>query len=98
MILATIAYIYLISIMIGFHASDDPMINTACQIMAVLLIIISIDICTSWSGIFDVLPFVTHKNFFLRSLFKLIFIICTFIVLVIIASMILVMIKYATGQ
>ena len=96
-VIAIPSYLFLISLLIRFHADDDPMINTACQIIAVLMVIFSIDICNSWSGIFDVLPFVTHKNFFLRSLFKLIFIICTFFVLILISSIIVVIIKNITG-
>lgn len=97
MILAIFFYLFVIALLINFHGNDDPMINTACIIITIVLTLISLDICTSWTGMFDMLPFVTHKNFFLRSLFKILYIVTTFLVLVIIAAFILLFIKSPIG-
>ena len=97
MVIAIPSYLLMLSVLIGFHAADEYVINTGCKIIAFLLTFFSIDICTSWTGMFDILPFMTHKNFFLRSLFKVIYIFCTFFFLVILASITLVLIKTITG-
>ncbi len=51
------------------------------RVLLGLIIFVITDICTSWTGIFDVFPFMTHKNRFLRYLFKLIYIIAAIIAL-----------------
>lgn len=55
------------------------------KVFLALILFAITDICTSWTGIFDVLPFMTHKNRFLRYLFKLIYIAATIIALLFLA-------------
>lgn len=93
MVLAILFDLYMLWTFIDYHASDDPLMNTASLIFLIVMTFISVDICTSWTGIFDMLPFITHKNFFLRSLFKIIFILVSAFVLVLIAAMIIAMIR-----
>lgn len=96
MILASLFYLYMIYTLINYHASDDPIMNTASIIFLIVITIVSIDICNSWSGFFDLLPFVTHKNFFLRSLFKFIFIIVTAVFLLLVITLVIVIIQSLT--
>lgn len=93
MIIATFFYLYVISLLIGYHGSDDPLTNNMCLILTIVLILVALDICNSWSGLFDTLPFITHKNRALRYLFKVLYILAAFVVLFIIAvfSMVIIM-------
>ena len=72
-LLAILFYPCYLWLLIGFHGSDNSIENTVMIVMLALFAIVTIDICFSWSGFFDILPFVTHKNIFLRALFKIIF-------------------------
>ena len=98
MVLAIFFYLFVISLLINFHGNDDPMMNTASIVILIVLTLISLDICNSWTGIFDMLPFVTHRNFFLRSLFKMLYILATFLVLTFIAAFILLIITSIQGK
>ena len=93
MILATIFYLFNILNLIGFHGSDDPVMNTACIIFYILIVLVGLDICNSWTGIFDILPLVNHKNFFIRSLFKFLFICAAAVILTTIIALVLVILK-----
>ncbi len=88
-LLASLFYIFYIYNLIGFHASDDPVMNNACIIFMVVSTIVSLDICTSWSGIYDILPFVTHKNLFLRCLFKFLFVLAAIFVILLLTTIVL---------
>lgn len=94
MLLATFFYLYMILTCINFHGSEDPVFNNLSRVILILTTIIAVDICNSWTGIFDVLPFVTHRNFFLRSLFKFLFIMLFWISLTLIVSIIVVMTRH----
>ncbi len=93
-ILATLFYLYMFLTVIDFHGNDDPLYNSAARIDLIFLTLIGLDICNSWTGIFDVLPFVTHRNFFKRSLFKFLFVLAAAFVIIAITSLILVIIKH----
>ena len=88
-LLASLFYIFYIYNLIGFHASDDPIMNNACIIFMVVSTIVSLDICTSWTGIYDILPFVTHKNLFLRCLFKFLFVLAAIFVILLLTTIVL---------
>ena len=63
--------------------------NNACIIFMVVSTIVSLDICTSWTGIYDILPFVTHKNLFLRCLFKFLFVLAAIFVILLLTTIVL---------
>lgn len=62
------------------------------RVLIGLIILASIDICTSWTGIYDSLPFISHRNLFLRYLFKFIYIIIAFVALLILTVVVLMVI------
>lgn len=98
MLLAISGYIFIIFAIIS-TGSDR---NTPGEILSMKIFwsifsIIAIDICNSWTGIFDFLPFVTHKNRFLRWLFKFLFSLALFVVLIIIEGFIIYLIDYNTS-
>lgn len=96
MMIAIIFYPWFLFLLIGFHGSEIPIENTVMIIMLALFILVIIDICFSWTGIFDVLPFVTHKNFFLRTLFKLIFSVAAITIIFLLGVIFLLMINQYT--
>ncbi len=57
-----------------------------------LILFVAADICTSWTGIFDRLPFMMHRNRFLRYLFKFLYIIAAFIILLFLTVFVVAMI------
>jgi hypothetical protein len=59
--------------LIDFHGSDDPVYNIGSFIYVIVFTLFGLDICNSWTGLYDSLPFITHKNFFIRSLFKILY-------------------------
>ena len=73
-IIASFGYLWYIIFLVGFHSYSTTIIDTAAYIFYVIYPLFLIDICFSWTGLYDSLPFIQHKNFFLRSLFKLIYI------------------------
>ena len=91
MLIATFSYLFIIWTCADFHSNDDPLFNNLTRIILILTILFSVDICNSWTGIFDVLPFVTHRNFFLRSLFKFLFIMLFWISLTTLVATLVVM-------
>ena len=94
MILATLFYLYMFLTIYDFHAVDDPVMNNVERVILIILTLVGLDICNSWTGIFDVLPFVTHRNFFLRSLFKFLFVLAAAMVLIATASLVIVIINH----
>ena len=68
--------------------------NNVERAILIILTLVGLDICNSWTGIFDVLPFVTHRNFFLRSLFKILFILAAAIFLFAVAALIIVIVNH----
>jgi hypothetical protein len=57
-----------------------------------LILFVAADICTSWTGIFDRLPFMMHRNRFMRYLFKFLYIIAAFIILLFLTVFVVAMI------
>ena len=92
MLLASLFYALMFYLLYDFHGSDDPVENITIVVFVIAVTLVSIDICNSWTGLFDFLPFVNHKNIFLRYLFKLIFSVLAAAVLVFLTACFLVII------
>ena len=91
MVIASFCYLWYFIMLIGYHGRDTLIVNTAVFIFFVIYPLFLIDMCFSWTGIYDSLPFMMHKNFFLRSLFKFIYICAaTWIMIVIVALFIVI--------
>ena len=72
--LALIGYPLFIFMIMGMKVEGGSLTDTLYYMIAVgMIVFTSIDIWTSWTGIYDILPFVTSKDIFLRVLFKTIF-------------------------
>lgn len=98
MLLAILGYLFIIfAIVSSGSATNTPGEILAMKVFWTIYSIITIDICNSWTGIFDFLPFVTHKNRFLRWLFKFIFSVALFMVLIMIEAVIIFIINYNTS-
>ena len=83
--LAALFYPFALFLILGLQVQNGTLIeNIESKVYAILFVFVGIDICCSWTGIFDILPFVTHKNIFLRFLFKLIFVIAEILILTVI--------------
>jgi len=73
--LAVASYPFLLAFSVGSFVYDFHGVETVLfGIYITLFILICIDVCNSWTGLFDILPFIKHRHFLVRSLFKLIFI------------------------
>ena len=73
--LAAMFYPFILFLIIGMNVVDGTLIEQLeYKVFAFIFVFVAVDICNSWTGIYDVLPFVTHDNFFLRFLFKLLFV------------------------
>lgn len=84
-LLAFLFYPFVCYLIIGMRIENGTLTdNIVGKIFAVLYVLTSLDICCSWTGIYDILPFVTHKNPFLRWLFKLIFVALAIVVLTVV--------------
>ena len=82
MLIAIPMYPLMIFYVITFGADSSTLYEKyVLRIFLGLCIFIIMDVCTSWTGIYDILPFMSHKNRFLRYLFKLIYINAAIIVL-----------------
>ena len=82
MLIAAPLYIWVIYFVVTFGAdSNTAQEQFVLKIFMGLLIFAATDICTSWTGIFDMFPFISHKNRFLRYLFRIIYIIAVFLAL-----------------
>lgn len=74
-VLAAAFYPFALYIILGLTLSNGPLLEEILdKIFLALFVFIAIDICNSWTGIFDILPFTKHKNFFVRYPAKLIFV------------------------
>ena len=83
--LAALIYPFALYIILGIGVQDGTLAeNIVSKVQALVFVFVCIDICCSWTGIFDILPFVTHKNIFLRSLFKLIFVVAATLIQIVI--------------
>ena len=84
-LLAALFYPFALFIIIGMTVKEGILLdNILAKVYAFFYVFIAIDICNSWTGIFDILPFVTHKNIFLRYLFKTIWVAVEILVLTVI--------------
>lgn len=84
-LIGTLFYPLAIFISAGTKVENGSLLeNIMSKIFSALFIFIAVDICNSWTGAFDILPFVTHKNLFLRFLFKFLFVCVELIVIMII--------------
>lgn len=93
--LAVIGYPFLIITVITLRSDNNSALeNLALKLFLGFFILIALDICNSWTGLFDFLPFVTHDNRFLRYLFKFLFVIAALIVLLIVETCILTVIAH----
>lgn len=76
MLLAIPSYLIFIYYVITFGSESNTLPERiVLKINLGLFIFVVIDICNSWTGLFDILPFMSHRNRFLRYLFKLIYIV-----------------------
>ncbi len=95
MLIAIPAYIYTIFFVVTFgSAKNTEPERIILKILVGLYIFVGVDICTSWTGIFDALPFMTHSNRFLRYLFKFIYFIVSMVFIFFVAVTILVIVNY----
>ena len=90
MVLASVFYLWMILHLIDFHGNDDPVYNFASFIYVIVFTLFGLDICNSWTGLYDSLPFITHKNFFIRSLFKILYMCAAAGIMLLVFSLIIV--------
>ena len=73
-LIAMFSYPFILFVIIGSTAEKNtPVENIETKIFMALILLGIVDICTSWTGLFDILPFIKHNNIFLRILSKLVF-------------------------
>lgn len=96
MIVASLGYPFLVVWTVTFDGRKDPLVNFGLKLFWAVFILVAIDICCSWTGIFDHLPFITHKNPFLRGLFKALFVTASAIVIMLLIVILLTIIALAT--
>ena len=74
MMIAVVLYPFAIFIVVGVTKEKANVISLVMtKITALLVFFCGVDIMTSWTGIFDVLPFVTNKNIWIRLTARLAF-------------------------
>lgn len=84
--LAIMFYPFAIFLILGLKSQNGSLIDDIeSKVFAMIFMFVTLDICCSWTGIFDILPFVTHKNPVLRFLFKLLFVVIAIVVMIIIS-------------
>ena len=67
-------YPFILFIIFGVTSEKSTMAeNVETKIIFALMLFGVLDIWTSWTGLFDVMPFINHDNIFLRILGKLVF-------------------------
>ena len=94
-LLAVIGYPFFIITVINLGSDKNTALeNLALKLFLGFFILIALDICNSWTGLFDFLPFVTHKNRFLRYLFKFLFVITALLVLLFVETCILTVVAH----
>ena len=98
MVIASFCYLWYFIMLIGYHGRDTLIVNTAVFIFFVIYPLFLIDMCFSWTGIYDSLPFMMHKNFFLRSLFKFIYICSATWIMIVIAALFIVIAENFVNQ
>lgn len=82
--LALLFYPLVFFLIIGMNFDTAKLVDDLIlKIYMSLTFLAGIDICNSWTGIFDILPFINHKNIFLRYFFKLIFVALAAVVLLV---------------
>lgn len=73
-LIAMLTYPFILYIIIGATTKNStPAEDIETKIFMALILLGILDICASWTGLFDILPFIRHNNIFLRFLSKLIF-------------------------
>ncbi len=73
-LIAMFAYPFMLFIIFGVTSEKSTMAeNVETKIIFALMLFGVLDIWTSWTGLFDVMPFINHDNIFLRCLSKLVF-------------------------
>lgn len=90
MIIATLCYLGHIILAIGFNPNSTPIYNVAVKLYYIFYPLFLLDICCSWTGIYDSLPFMMHKNKFLQILFKLIYIVLGTLTIILIIAILIV--------
>ena len=94
-LIAIPVYPLLIYYILTFGSDNNTLYEKyVLRILIGLIIFAAIDICTSWTGIFDSFPFMSHRNRFLRYLFKFLYINLVIIALIILTVIILIVINY----
>lgn len=97
MIVASLGYPFLVIWTVTFDGGREPLVNFGLKLFWAIFNIVAIDICCSWTGIFDNLPFIKHENTFLRGLFKALFVMAAAIVIMILVIILLTIISLAVG-
>jgi serine/threonine protein kinase len=90
MIIATFCYLWYIIAVIGFNAHDTLILNIAVKIFFIVYPLFVVDMCFSWTGIYDSLPFMMHKNKFLQILFKFLYIVLGTQIIIVITAILIV--------
>ena len=73
-LIAMFVYPFMLFIIFGVTSEKStPVENIETKIIFALMLFGVLDICTSWTGLFDIMPFINHDNIFLRILGKLLF-------------------------
>ncbi len=94
-LLAIPAYLIVIYYVLTFGSERNTLQERiVLKIVLGLFIFVAVDICTSWTGLFDILPFMSHRNRFLRYLFKLIYIIAAILFILFLSVFVLVVLNY----
>ncbi len=95
MFIAAPLYVWGIYYVIMFGASSNTLYERiVLKVFLGIFLLAAIDICTSWTGIYDMLPFINHKNRFLRYLFRFIYMIAVFLVLMLITILMVIVLNH----
>ena len=88
MLIAVFVYVTFIFLLGGVAAENGSLPDTIfIKILFILLFLVIVDICCSWTGIYDLLPFMTHRNIFIRILAKLIYSVAAFFIVTVIVCL-----------
>ena len=72
---AVMAYPMMVFFAIGVTADTGSLLDQIfAKVFLALFFFVAVDICCSWTGLFDVLPLTDHSNVLVRALFKVIYI------------------------
>ena len=89
MLIAVIVYPFFILLVGGSTSVDGGLADVIySKILFASIFLVALDICFSWTGIYDILPFMNHKNVFVRILVRIIYAFLSVILVTVIISLI----------